>query len=147
MKQRTAYNQQDLDEAANRIRSLGGHLPVVVTVTEGKRTRTSAQNARYWSSLTELLEQISEAIREVAEHTGYTDLEVRQIVAADMPAEQVAILYCRKPEAAHEVMKMICNIPTSTRLGTKAFTKFEARLEQTMSEIIGNITAITRAAL
>lgn len=147
MKMRTATEQKDLDESADIIKGLGAYLPLVITITEGKRIRTDGQNRRYWSNLSNLLQEIRQAISQVSEHTGYSEFEVRKLVADELPIEQAAILFVRTPEAAHEILKMLVGIPTSTRLGTKAFSKFEMRLEQTMMEIIGNINAITRRAV
>lgn len=146
MKQRPVQNEQQLQQACTDLLRLGGHLPFVITVTEGKRIRTSAQNARYWLDMEFFLSEIRESVYRLAEHTGYTDAETRWVIAEELPVEQRAILFCLSKEAAHEVIKQICGIPTSTRLGTKDFMRFEERLAQTMSEILGQINAITARA-
>jgi len=147
MKQRTATNQAQLDEIADKIRGLGEYLPLVITVTEGTKIRSTGQNARYWAEITYFMEQIQEAVSKVAEYTGFTELEVKRLLAADLPVEQAVILFARIPEAVHDQLKQICGIPTSTRLGTKAFMKFEDRMAATMTEILGNVNNLTMRAL
>lgn len=146
MKQRTITTAEQLNDAANSLRLLGGRLPIVVTVTEGTKTRTGGQNRRYWADMDFFLEQIDEAIEQFAEQAGYTNFEARRVVAEFLEPQHAAILFVRKKEAAHEILKMICNIPTSTRLGTKSFQKFERVLEQTMAEILGSINSVVRQA-
>lgn len=147
MRERPVTNQQELDKAANDLRALGDHLPLVITVTEGKRIRTEGQNKRYWSEVQWFREQLSQAIEQVAEHTGYTPLEVKRLIAQELEPEQIAILFARSSETVHDCLKEICGIPTSTRLGTKEFMKYEERLTQVMMEIIGTVQAITTRAL
>lgn len=144
MKQRTIHNEEQRQKASQAL--LGITPPFVVMVTKGTKIRTSGQNSRYWVDMEFFLEQIDEAVDRMAEQTGYTDLEARRAIAEFVPPEHAAILFVRKKEAAHEILKMICNIPTSTRLGTKAFQKFERVLEQTMAEILGSINDVARRA-
>lgn len=139
MKQRTITNEQQLRQASADLLKLGGNLPVVITVTEGSRIRTNSQNAKYWAEVQYFMQEIESMISTAADESGYTSLELKRIVAEDLPIEQAAILFVRKPEAVHDILKGICGIPTSTKLGTKAFMKFENVLSQTMMEIIGNI--------
>jgi hypothetical protein len=143
VKQRTITNQDQLRKASHDLLNIS-QFPFVITVTEGSRTRSSGQNAKYWAELTFFMEQINESISHAAESSGYTDIELRRILADQLPIEQALILYARKKEVIHEVLKDIVNIPTSTRLGTKDFMKFEGRLEQVMSEILGNIRGFLR---
>lgn len=117
-----------------------------VIVREHVSTRTDAQNRHYWFSLGEELRQLNESIHQIANQTGHTPLEVRRFVAADLAPEQVAILYASSSEAAHEVLKLIHGIPTSTRLGTKAFMAFEERMIQTVAEVVGAVRAAQREA-
>lgn len=147
MKERRAETQQDLEKAALDLVALGDHLPLVITVTEGKRIRTEGQNSRHWVSIDHLRQELQQAVEQVAEHTGYTQLEVKRLIAAELEPEQIAILYARTNEVIHEVLKQVVGIPTSTRLGTAAFSKFDTRLEQVMAEIIGTVRAITARAL
>jgi hypothetical protein len=111
-----------------------------------EKTRSLPQNSRYWASLTEYLNQMNQTVHVIANETGYSALEVKRLIAAEMPAEHIAILFARKPEAAHEVLKVIHNIPTSTRLGTKKFMLFEERMIQTIAEIAGQVNAFARRA-
>ena len=112
-----------------------------------EKTRTLNQNARYWATLTEMLRQMHHTIHAVANETGYSAIEVKRLIARDMPQpEYIAILFCSKPEPAHEVLKQICDVPTSTRLGTKKFMLFEERMIETLSEIAGIVNAFARRA-
>jgi len=147
MKERAITSEKDLERAANDLRGLAGHLPLVVSVTEGKRIRSDGQNRRYWSEIQWFRQQLQQAVDQVAEHTGYTVLEVKRLIAAELEPEQIAILFARSSETVHDVLKEICGIPTSTRLGTKAFTKYEDRLSQVMMEIIGTVNAVAGRAL
>lgn len=117
-----------------------------VVVRDYEKTRTLPQNSRYWATLTELLEQTAAVVQEVSNETGYTPLEVKRLIAKDMAAEHVAILFARKTEVAHDVIKEICNVPTSTRLGTKKFMQFEDRMVQAVAEIQGEVNAFARRA-
>lgn len=139
MRQRTILTEDHLRKACADLSQLSGNLPLVITVTEGTKTRTSGQNARYWCEIDYFMEQINESIEMAANESGYSEFEVKKLLAEQLPIEQSVILFARKKEVIHDVLKGICNIPTSTRLGTKDFMKFEDRLSQTMSEIIGNI--------
>ena len=56
-----------------------------------------------------------------------------------MQPEYVAILFSHTPEVAHDILKLIVGIPTSTRLGTKEFMKFEEQMEATIAVIAGEI--------
>lgn len=141
MKQRIVTTPDQLADTAKALSMLGDKLPLVVTVTQGKKIRTNGMNSRYWSNLSFFMSQIDEAVERFAEQAGYTNFEARKIIAGELAIEHAAILFMRKSEATHECLKMICNIPTSTRLGTKAFQKYELVLEQTMAEILGSVNS------
>ena len=146
MKERQIKTKYDLEKAALDLLRLEKHLPLVLTLTEGNRLRTPAQNARHWSDIDAFMTEINQSIEYVSEHTGYTPLEVKRLLASELPIEHAVILFARSKETVHDVLKDICNIPSSTRLGTKAFSKFDDILAQTMSEIIGSVKAFTRRA-
>ena len=112
-----------------------------------QKTRSLSQNSRYWASLTEYLNQIHQTIQIVSDESGYTPLEVKRLIADDLKPEQVAILFARTPEVAHDVIKEICNVPTSVRLGTKRFMEFEEQMERTIAEIAGQIEVFKTVAL
>ena len=139
MKQRTLQTDADLKKASNDLLGLGGHLPVVVTITKGKRIRSETQNARYWAGLNQHMENISNWVQKLADDSGHTPWEIRQAIASELAPEYAAIMYCFIPEAVHVILKKICEVPTSTRLGTKEFMQFETRMEQAMAEIVGEI--------
>ena len=147
MKQRTIANEEQQQKAAQALLGIK-KFPFVVTVTEGTKTRTDGQNSRYWANMDNFLSEINDAVEMYAERVGETNIQARREIAIrieekyDCPVEYMAILFIRTKEAAHEVMKMICNIPTSTRLGTKEFQKFEGILEMTMAEILGLINSV-----
>jgi len=147
MKQRSLESKGDLQKAASDLLNLEANLPMVITLTEGKRIRSNNQNARYWASIKYFLDEINVTIKSVSDHTGYTPLEVKRLLAANLEPEHIGILYARKSEVIHDVLKQICNIPTSTRLGTKDFMKFEGMLDQTIAEIIGSIKSVAMDAL
>jgi len=146
MKQRSIETHDQLAKAVSDISRLADHMPFVITISPGKKIRTEIQNSRYWCMMQESLDIISAEVDEMAERTGYTPLEARRVVAAEMPWEQSMILACRKSEAAHEVAKMILGIPTSTRLGTKDFMKFEDQIDMLMAEIVATIRSICKGA-
>lgn len=112
-----------------------------VIIKPFEKTRSTNQNSRYWASLTHYLKEINEIIERVREHTGYELPEIRREIARTMPTEHALILFAMKPEVAHDILKMICNVPTSTRLGTKAFMTFEETMERTIAEIAGEVKA------
>jgi len=117
---------------------------VEVEIREHVRLRTTGQNSRYWATLTECLRQIGQDITEMAEHTGYSPLEIRRLVAATLEPEMVALLYTHTPEAAHDILKLIHGIKTSTRLGTKKFMEFEERMTQTITNVVGEVRNFAR---
>lgn len=116
-----------------------------VVVRDHEKTRTLPQNARYWASLNEYLKQISASVNQIADYTGHTPLEARRIIARELEPEYVAILFSNTAEAAHDILKLIVGIPTSTRLGTKKFTQFHERMEQTIALIAGEVNSFVRA--
>ena len=147
MKQRSLITPDDLKKAAADLLNLEHSLPLVITLTEGKKIRSDGQNKRHWVNIKYFLDEINATVSSVAEHTGYSPLEVKRLLAKSLEPEQIGILYARKSDTIHDVLKQICNIPTSTRLGTKAFMKFEDILEQTIADIIGSIRSVAMEAL
>lgn len=110
-----------------------------VVVRDHEKTRTLPQNARYWATLNEHLKQIARDVHRIADYTGYSPLEARRVIAREMEPEYIAILFSHTAEAAHDILKLIVGIPTSTRLGTKKFTEFHERMEQTIALIAGEV--------
>jgi len=125
--------------AAEAILNLPDEPLMEIVVRDFVKTRSLPQNARYWASLNENLRLIEESIRRVAEYTGHSNLEIRRLIAKELPPEYIAILFSSSAEAAHDILKLIVGVPTSTRLGTKAFSQFEGRMEETMAQISGEI--------
>jgi len=142
MKQRVVTTQEQLDDTVKRLSMLGDKLPLIVTVTEGTKIRSGNQNSRYWCNINFFMSQLDEVVERIADKTGYTNYETRKILAEKMPVEHGVVLFMRKAEAVHECLKMICNIPTSTRLGTRSFMKFEDILEVTMAEVLGSVNKL-----
>lgn len=138
MGQRRIDSDQLRDRAIDDIRALS--YPYFVTVT-AEKTRSSSANARYWALMQENLDAITATVERLSEETGHTPLEIRRHIAAQLTPEHAAILYAVKKEAAHEILKLICGVPTSTRLGTKKFKKFEAIMEATLADILGEVNA------
>lgn len=146
MKTRVIKTNDDLVRVCVDLAKLTGHIPFVLTITEGKKIRTDGQNKRHWVSIESFMAQIAEAVDVVAEGAGYTPLEVKRVIAKGMSPEHVGILFARTGEVVHETLKAICNIPTSTRLGTKEFSKFDDILEQTIAQIIGEVNSVAQSA-
>ncbi len=146
MRERRIQTVDQLQRAALDLTALEDHLPIVLTVTQGSRIRTTGQNARHWSEVNYLREQLQQSVEKISEHTGYTPLEVKRLIAQEMEPEQIAILYARSNETIHDILKDIVGIPTSTRLGTKEFSKFDDRLAQVMAEIVGIVKSVTHRA-
>jgi len=147
MKQRTIRTEEDIKKLSADVLALAGYMPFVITVTQGSKIRSEAQNSRHWVMIEHTLNAIRDTVNLISDETGYTVAEVKKLVAADMQAEHIDILYAIDKEAAHKALKKICGIPSSTRLGTKEFSKFDDTLEQTAAEIVGEINAFTAKAL
>jgi len=147
MKQRTVRTEKELVKMCADFAGLAPYLPIVVTVTEGTGIRSTAANSRHWALIRDLKQNRDDVINIISEETGYTPAEVKKLAADYMPPEHIGILYARTEKAIHAELKDICNIPTSTALGTKAFSKFDEILEGTMAQITGEINAVSRKAL
>lgn len=130
---------------ANAIESivLDEQHPVEVIVRPHEKKRTTAQNSRYWAGLTQFHKELQAMVQAASDHTGYDPAEVREHIAHNLPTRQALILFARKPEVIHEVLKDICGIPTSTRLGTKKFMEFEEQMERAMAEVMGTVNDVT----
>ena len=83
MKQRTILNEEHLKKACADLSRLGGRLPLVITVTEGTKTRTSGQNARYWCEIEYFMSEVNEAIEKakwaIAGNEIPTPVAIREI--------------------------------------------------------------------
>ena len=137
-------NKEVRQAAAKAVMAITGVPLMEVSIKEYVKTRTTTLNSRYWATLTEELGKLNESISRVAQSTGHTPLEIRRIAATNLLPEQSAILFARTPESVHDILKTIHGIPTSTRLGTKAFIEFEDRMVQTVVEITGEILSMER---
>jgi hypothetical protein len=144
MKDRTLRTEQDKQQAAKDLQAIpADRLPLYLTLSQGKGQRSSAANARYWANIEFFMQEINNEINVIADNLGYTNMEARRVIAEKMDnVEHALILYARSKEVVHEVLKQICNIPTSTRLGTKEFNKFSDQLDLAMSQILGEVRAI-----
>ena len=143
MKDRTLRTKEDLKRAALNLEAIPAeHLPLYLTLSQGKGQRTSAANARYWAMIEGWMEEIRNEIKAIAEETGYTYLEARRVIANELPPEHEEMLYARNKNAVHEALKEICGIPTTTRLGTKEFNNYSDQLDLAMSQILGEVRAI-----
>ena len=142
MKQRVIHNRTEFDKAVSDLAKYETY-PYVMTVTAGSKIRTDGQNRLYWAGLNEYLDQMNHFIQQV-EDAGYTNLEARKTIAQSLPMGHSAILYAPTAETVHAIIKLICGIPTSTKLGTSEFSKFRDIMEQTLAEIIGEINGVVR---
>ena len=141
MKQRIVKNRLELERAALDLVAID-QFPLVMTVTLGSKLRSAAANAKYWTDVEYFQIELNQTIDQIADKTGYTPLEVKRLLADEMQPEYAAILFVRSKEAIHEILKLICNVPTSTKLGTKEFAKFNDMLAQVMSDVIGQVKAM-----
>lgn len=139
-------NKELRSNAAKAVMEITGEPLCEVVIRPHTRIRTTNQNARYWASLNEELRQLSFEINGISEHTGYSDLETRRLIAKELQPEQAALLFARSAEAAHDILKTIHGIDTSTRLGTKKFMEFEERMIQTVAEVVGAARSLYRSA-
>ena len=142
MKQRYVETKDNLDRLALDVMGLEHSLPFYVTITKHEKARSNAANSRYWCELKEILDKMQANIVYISDETGYTPIEVRRMIAEKLPPEYSAILYSRTEKAAHDVIKTICGVPTSTRLGTKAFSKFEQIMETTITEAASAVEVV-----
>ncbi len=133
------HSERIRQNAANYIGSIPLEPVPEIIVRPFERVRTNARNRMYWACLTESLQQINQTVNYLANESGHSPLEIKRIIAKDLEPEYVALLFARTPEAAHDILKEISNIPTSTRLGTKKFIQFQERMESMLSEIVGQI--------
>ena len=120
-----------------------GDKEYLLTIEEKIKTRSISQNARYWVTLDEYLSDIERRIKEVADYSGHTILEVKKLICQELAIEYAAIILTLKPDPTHEILKIICGVPTSTRLGTKAFKEFEERMIETLAQIAGQVNQVT----
>ncbi len=128
--------------ARNRAVEAVRNAPDGYVVQIGEPTRSLGQNSRYWVGLQEILRRLNATVNQIASDTGHSPLEVKREAAGGLPIEYGIILFAKKPEVAHEVLKDICNIPTSTRLGTKKFMEYEERMLAVMGDILGHVRAM-----
>ena len=132
------------EQRADAINAIAGlELPYRITISP-KKQRSNAQNAKYWAGLQYHIDEVSAAIAKISDKTGYTPLEVRRIVAASATPEHALMIYSIKKESIHEALKLICDIPTSVKLGTKKFMEFETIMEAQMADVLGLVNAMVR---
>lgn len=139
MSQHLARTPDDVDIIIDAI--LKQDLPYSVTIGPEK-IRSTAQNSRYWVTLTNALNDIRIVIERLVNETGHTYFEMQSFIAGQLDPEQVAVLYAVTPEAAHEVIKKINGVPTSTRLGTKKFQEFEEIMEVTITDVAAEVNRV-----
>ena len=145
MKERSIKTPSDLAQACADLAGLTSYIPFVLTITQGKKIRSTAANARYWSMLNDNLDLINTEVQAI-EEKGYNNLEARKLIAKELPWEQSLILGATSAEVAHSILKIISGIPTSTKLGSKSFMRFEETMEQVLYEIVGSIRNVAKRA-
>ena len=133
------------DRALNFITTMPLEPLIEVVVKPFEKIRTLPQNSRYWANITEYLRQINQTITCLANESGHTPLDIKRMIAADLEPEYIAILFARSPEVVHDILKEVCNVPTSTKLGTKKFSEFGERMEVMIAEIVGQINTFRGA--
>jgi len=141
MSERLIETPEQRTDAINAIAAL--ELPYRIQISP-KKLRSNAQNARYWDGLQWHIDEVNAAIGRISDHTGHTPLEIRKLIATGMSPEHTIMLFSLKKEAIHDTLKLICDVPTSTRLGTKKFMEFEGVMEQQMAEVLGEVKGFLR---
>lgn len=141
MSERLIESTEDRRSAIEAI--MGIDFPYRILISP-KKLRSDAQNARYWSDLQWHIDEIRQIISASSGRTGFTPLEIRKMIAMNISPEHTWLLFSTKKEALHDALKVICDVPTSTRLGTKAFMKFETIMENQMAEVLGEVKSFLR---
>lgn len=141
MSERLIETPEQRTNAINAI--MGLELPYRIAISP-KKLRSDAQNAKYWAGLQYHIDEVSAAIKRISDYTGHTPLEIRKLIASTMSPEHTIMLFSLKKEAVHETLKLICDIPTSVKLGTKKFMEFEAIMEAEMASVLGEVNGFLR---
>jgi len=115
--------------------------PHDVVISPHVDLRTTPQNALYWSALNDRLAEVGRLVGMVADNSGHSNLEARRALAHGLPGEVAALLFVHSGEAAHEILKLIHGIPTTTKLSKRTFTEFYDRMETTFADLVGHINA------
>jgi len=105
------------------------------------KLRSLPQNSRYWVTLTHYLGEMNKEIGLLSGETGYTPLEIKRLIAQDMMPEHVAILLTTRTDSAHDIIKQIAGIKTSTNKNTKEFMEFEETMENALAEVMSSVNA------
>lgn len=139
----TLSSERIRDNAWAYVRALPiAEHPWQVRIAPAERIRSAGQNLRYWATLTDILHRLHAHVQMLATDTGHSPIEIKRILANGLEPENVALLFVRTPEAAHEIVKAICDVPTSTRLNTKKFMEFEDRMIAVLEELIGHVESL-----
>ena len=141
MPERLIETPEQRTDAINAIAGL--ELPYRITISP-KKERSNAQNNMWWSALEFHICQIAQAVTKISDYTGHTPLEIRRMIALQVSPEQSLMIYALKKEALHEALKLICCIPTSTRLGTKKFSEFHGVMEMEMANLMAEVNGFMR---
>jgi len=143
MSERLIETPEQRADAINAI--MGLDLPYRIAISP-KKLRSNAQNAKYWAGLQWHIDEVSQAIGKISDYTGHTPLEIRKLIASNMSPDHTVMLFSLKKEAVHETLKLICDIPTSVKLGTKKFMEFESIMEQQMADVLGEVKSFIKMA-
>ena len=143
MNSRDITTPEQLEKAIKALRKV--ELPFVITVG-AQKVRSNAANASYWADLQFHLDEVSSALELASEATGHTVLELRQMIAKATTPEYSLLIFSIKKESLHEHLKIICDIPTSTRLSKKFFAKFYTIMQAHMTSLLAEVYALTGEA-
>lgn len=137
-----------LDAVVERYKS--GVLHEVI-IQPHEPTRTLGQNSNYWCALREYLRELNDIVNRMVSHTGNDAMDIKRELARRLQPEYAGIVFARNEDIAHEFIKLICNIPTSTNLKRKRkeggdFPEFREKMAATMNEIIGEAMALENYA-
>lgn len=140
LKQRVIKNRQDRTSAIEAIMRID--YPYVISVGREKQ-ESSPQRRRYFALVDEWITEIKQHVDAASETSGYTPYEVRQIIHRELDYPQSALMASLDKTTAHNIIKLICGIPTSKGIGTKKFKNLETIMEATLSDVLGTVRKIT----
>lgn len=131
-----------LDAVVERYKS-GVLHEVIIQPHEEKRTH--GQNSVYWISLREYLRQFNAIINQMQSDTGQPARDIKREIARRNEPEYAGIVLASNEVVAHDFIKQLANVPTSTTLKRrKEFPEFTEAMNATMNDLIGQAMALQR---
>lgn len=116
-----------------------------VIIQPHEEKRTPGQNSNYWISLREYLRQFNAIVNQFASDSGNNARDIKREIARRNPPEYAGIILASNEEVAHDFIKQLANVPTSTTLKKrKEFPEFTEAMNATMNDLIGQAMALQR---